>query len=131
MPSNVSLTGPINLAGLEQVTPAGRELLEWVKQKPTVLINLGTVFAFDETLARIMTEAIQNVLAAADLQVIWKVKKHNSFDDEFLTTAVRNSAGRLRIENWLDVEPPTLLQAGGIAAFVHHCGAGSFHDALG
>jgi hypothetical protein len=43
---------------------------------------------------------------------------------------MRDSAGRLRIKKWLEVEPPTLLQGGHIVAFVHHGGAGSYHDSI-
>lgn len=129
IPRNVTLTGPINLAGLEEETSAARELLEWTK-KPTVLISLGSGFRYVEYQARVMLEAMQHVLKETDVQILWKIDKLESFDDNFLETAMRDSAGRLRIEKWLEVEPPTLLQDGHILAFVHHGGAGSYHDSI-
>jgi hypothetical protein len=130
IPRNVTLTGPINLAGLEEMTSAARELLDWT-QKPTVLINLGSSFRYNEYQASVMLAAMQNVLQNTDVQVLWKMDKVEAFDDQFLKAAVKDSTGRLRIETWLDVEPPTLLQDGNIVAFVHHGGAGSYHDAVG
>jgi hypothetical protein len=130
MPRNVTLTGPINLAGTEELSSAARKLLEWTK-KPTVLISLGSGFKYVEYQARVMLEAMQRVLKETDVQILWKMDKLESFDDQFLTSALQESAGRLRIEKWLDVEPPTLLQDGHIVAFIHHGGAGSFHDSIG
>jgi len=130
MPKNVTLTGPINLAGLEEETPAAKELLDWT-QKPTVLVSLGSGFKYVEHQAKVMLEAMQHVLQETDVQILWKIDKLVPFDDGFLKTAMRDSAGRLRIEKWLEVEPPTLLQDANILAFVHHGGAGSYHDALG
>ncbi|KFY25088.1 hypothetical protein V491_01899 [Pseudogymnoascus sp. VKM F-3775] len=129
IPRNVTLTGPINLAGLEERTSAARELLDWIK-KPTVLISLGSGFKYVEYQVRVMLEAMQNVLEETEVQVLWKMDKLEPFDDQFVKAAMRESAGRLRIEKWLDVEPPTLLQDGNIVAFVHHGGAGSYHDSI-
>lgn len=129
MPRNVTLTGPINLAGLEKESYAVKELLDWV-QKPTLLISLGSGFRYAEYQAKVMLEAMQNVLKETDVQILWKLDKLEPFDSQFMETAVRDSAGRLRIEKWLEVEPPTLLQEGHIVAFIHHGGSGAFHDSL-
>ncbi|KAK9320287.1 glycosyltransferase family 1 protein [Lipomyces orientalis] len=129
IPRNVTLTGPINLAGLEEKTAAAQELLDWVK-KPTVLISFGSGFKFLEHQTRIVLAAIQNVLRETNVQVLWRMDKLEPFDDQFLKTAVRESSDRLRVEKWLEVGPPTLLQNGHIVAFVHHGGAGCFHDSI-
>ena len=129
IPRNVTLTGPVNLAGLEEKSSAAIELLGWIK-KPTVLISLGSGFKYVENQARVMLEAMQNVLEETEVQILWKMDKLELFDDQFLKAAMRDSAGRLRIETWLEVEPPTLLQDGNILAFVHHGGAGSYHDSI-
>jgi hypothetical protein len=129
IPRNVTLTGPINLAGLEEKSSAAKELLDWTKM-PTVLISLGSGFKYDEYQARVMLEAMQNILEETEVQILWKMDKLEPFDDQFLKAAMRDSAGRLRIEKWLEVEPPTLLQEGHILAFVHHGGSGSYHDSI-
>jgi hypothetical protein len=129
IPRNVTLTGPINLAGLEKESFAARELLDWTK-KPTVLISLGSGFKYVERQARVMLEAVQNALEETEVQILWKMDKLEPFDDQFLKDAIADSAGRLRIEKWLEVEPPTLLQDGNILAFVHHGGAGCYHDSI-
>jgi hypothetical protein len=69
IPRNVTLTGPINLAGLEEETSAAKELLEWTK-KPTVLISLGSGFKYVEYQARVMLEAMQHVLKETDVQIL-------------------------------------------------------------
>lgn len=130
IPKNVTLTGPINLAGLEERSLEARELLEWVK-KPTVMVCLGSGFGFREDQAKIMLEALQNVLKAeTEVQILWKLSRLEPFDDQFLENAIQDSDGRLRIETWLEVEPPTLLQEGNILLYVHHGGAGSYHDSI-
>lgn len=77
-----------------------------------------------------MLEAVQNALEETEVQILWKMDKLEPFDDQFLKDAIADSAGRLRIEKWLEVEPPTLLQDGNILAFVHHGGAGCYHDSI-
>jgi hypothetical protein len=132
IPENVTRTGPINLAGLEEETASGKALLEWVQRKKTVMIALGSGFKFNEDAARNMTQAMESILTTtSDLQVLWKMEKSGSFDTSFVDHAVEQFPDRFRIEKWLDVELPTLLQSGHIAAFVHHGGAGCYHDALG
>ncbi|EPS43357.1 hypothetical protein H072_2639 [Dactylellina haptotyla CBS 200.50] len=130
MPTNVTLTGPINLAGLEEMTPAVQELLNWI-DRPTVLINLGSGYKYLEYEAMAMLGAILAVLKETDVQIIWKMDKLTPFDDEPMQTALREWPDRLRIEKWLAVEPPTLVQHEHVMAFVHHGGAGCFHDAIG
>lgn len=130
IPQNVKLTGPINLAGLEEKSPEAKELLEWV-QSPTMMVCLGSGFRFHEDQARIMLEALHNVLIEEPgVQILWKLAKMETFEDQFLKNSVKESGGRLRIETWLEVEPPTLLQEGNIVLYVHHGGAGAFHDAI-
>jgi hypothetical protein len=130
IPENVTLAGPINLAGLEKKSPAALELLEWAK-KPTVLISLGSGFKYHEWQARAMIEAIHKVLKQTEVQILWKMSRRGTYEDQFLKIAAKESKDRLRIEKWLEVEPPTLLQEGNILTFVHHGGAGSYHDSLG
>ncbi|KAK6523310.1 hypothetical protein TWF694_006193 [Orbilia ellipsospora] len=129
VPPNVTLAGPINLAGLEEKTSAVQELLDWIT-KPTVLISLGSGFSYLEYDAKAMLEAIQAVLTETDVQIIWKMDKLVPFDDEFIKTALQAWPDRLRIEKWLAAEPPTLVQHKNVIAFVHHGGAGCFHDAI-
>ncbi|KAF1809653.1 UDP-Glycosyltransferase/glycogen phosphorylase [Eremomyces bilateralis CBS 781.70] len=130
IPRNVVLAGPINLAGTETVSESGAELLAWLQQKPTVLISLGSGFKYTHHDATVMTEAIRQVLLATDVQVLWKMVKLEAYNADFISAAMEEAAGRFRVVKWLDVEPPTLLQSGHIAAFVHHGGAGCYHDGL-
>ncbi len=129
IPRNVTLVGPINMAGLEENTVSAQNLVDWIKG-PTVLISLGSGFKYTELRARTMLGAIRGILQETDVQVLWKMVKLEAFDDEFLEAALKEFPGRLRIENWLELELSTLLQLEEIVVFVHHGGAGCFHDAL-
>lgn len=129
IPSNVTRTGPINLAGVDAVRPEDSEIFSWIQRAPTVLISFGSVFRFKRQGSVTMIEAIKDLVKSTDVQVLWKLKR-DDFDDGFLTEAVEELNGRLRIEKWLDLEPATLLQSGHIVASVHHGAAGAFHDTL-
>ncbi|KAH6713846.1 hypothetical protein BKA61DRAFT_735430 [Leptodontidium sp. MPI-SDFR-AT-0119] len=44
--------------------------------------------------------------------------------------AAERSSGRIRIAEWLSVDPLAILETGLIACSVHHGGSNSFHEAL-
>lgn len=130
IPRNVTLTGPINLAGVEPAGSEGAEIYSWLERAPTLLISLGSAFTYSRKQAVAMAEAIKAVLGQTNVQVLWKMEIYDASDKDFLNELVKEQAGRLRIEKWIEVQPPTLLQSGHIVASVHHGGAGCFHDAL-
>lgn len=130
IPSNVVCTGPINLADVGNERQEKNDLLDWVKRAPTMLIALGAHYQYTEQQARVMVDAIQQVLRQTNIQVLWKVVLPDAIDDSFLRNMEASSSGRFRTENWLDVEPPSLLLTDTMVASVHHGGAGCFHDAL-
>lgn len=130
IPDNFHIAGPLAL----DVAPAEKqsaELAGWAKKAPTMLINLGSIVQYDETMARIMVEAITPVLKAENVQILWKMRKSGEFSDEFLEPAktyIEN--GRLRLESWLDIDPVSLFNTGDIVASVHHGGANCYYEAL-
>lgn len=130
IPPNVHPVGPmiLSLAPAEQ---QDAELTAWVKQKPTVLINLGSVFVYDEGRAKAMASAIANVLSQVDIQVIWKFKKLHTYGDDFkgpLQSFI--DTGRVKLIDWLAVDPAALLETGDIMALVHHGGSNCYHEAV-
>lgn len=130
IPSNIHVAGPLVLDAAPAKTQSA-ELAGWVKRAPTMLINLGSVVVYDEAMARAMTDAIVPVLAAENVQILWKIKKGGQFGDEFLEPAkeyIEN--GRLRLVSWLDVDPTSLYNTGDIVASVHHGGANCFYETL-
>lgn len=139
IPDNLFRVGPMNLAGVEDSdSEEKRELIGWVGRRRTMLINMGTLFEFNDETVRIMAGAVNKVLEnMADVQILWKVKAAEGVDVERIVNEVLAESGdvsrreRLRMEKWLHVEPPTLMLEDNVVASVHHGGAGCFHDALG
>jgi UDP:flavonoid glycosyltransferase YjiC (YdhE family) len=130
IPPNVTACGPI----LFSSAPAAQqdpELAKWLERAPTVLINLGTLLKYDERGATEMVQAIKIALNRTDAQFLWKFRKRHDFSDEFLSSISAEIAeGRVKVLEWLDLDPPALLQTGHIAASVHHGGANSFAEAI-
>ncbi|CAG9949088.1 unnamed protein product [Clonostachys rosea f. rosea IK726] len=131
VPDTTRFCGPVvaDAATVEEQDP---ELASWLKQGPTMMVNLGSLVQYSQERASIMVEAIRIVLVSAEnSQVLWKFRKAEKYGDEVFDP-VREyiSNGRLRVETWLNVDPISLLQTGDIAVSVHHGGAGCFHEAI-
>lgn len=78
-----------------------------------------------------MAMAIADVLSKSDVQVIWKVKKYTEFSNDYispLTTFIE--ADRLKVVEWLTVDPTSLLNSGDIVASVHHGGSNCYHESV-
>ncbi|KAI8630105.1 hypothetical protein F5Y19DRAFT_484015 [Xylariaceae sp. FL1651] len=130
IPQNVTCTGPITLS-LSTASEQDEELASWLTKAPTILVNLGSGFEFSEERAITMAGAIARVLQGSNVQVSWKLKKESSYDDRFLEPLLPfTNAGRVRVERWLAVDPPSLLDSGHIIASVHHGGSGCYHEAI-
>ncbi|KAK7953291.1 hypothetical protein PG988_013985 [Apiospora saccharicola] len=136
-PPNVTCVGPLILSS----PPAAEqdpELAAWQQQDntSTVLVNLGGSVTYDEQRAEAFTGALSSLLDdRPGLQVLWKFQKARTADyaeDETFRKIGRRhlESGRLRIVNWLDVDPIAWLETGRVAAFVHHGGAGSYHEGI-
>ncbi|KAK1251516.1 hypothetical protein MKX07_006995 [Trichoderma sp. CBMAI-0711] len=130
IPDNFHIAGPLVL----DVAPAetqSAELAAWIKQAPTILVNLGSGFRYNESRAIIMAEAIARVLDASDAHILWKMRKVGEYGDAFREPLSKYvEAGRLRLESWLDVDPTSLFKTGHIAVSVHHGGANCFYEAV-
>ncbi|VUC30699.1 unnamed protein product [Clonostachys rosea] len=115
-------------------TPAAEqnpEIVSWLAQRPTILINLGSLFVYNQQRAQAMADALATLLAETDFQVLWKFKKLGDYGDEVfagLEKYIEN--GRIRIETWLETEPAALLETGHIVLSVHHGGANTYHEAI-
>ena len=149
IPSNVVSVGPIYLS----TAPAAEqdpELAAWLKQAPTVLINLGSMIMYNEERATEMAGAIKKVLDQTDVQILWKFNKvkegqfgidpsapgdelsQSGWEANFLADLSDELAnGRLRLERWLSVDPASLIETGDVVLFVHHGGASCYNEAVG
>lgn len=132
VPRNVTCTGPIVLssASAEEVDP---ELVGWMKQAPTVLINLGSSLTYSIQQTEQMISAIEKLLEISDLQFLWKYNISppiaSTYDWRRALTRLTDT-GRVRVSSWLVIDPPALLQSGHITTFVTHGGSGAYHEAI-
>ncbi|QSZ37360.1 hypothetical protein DSL72_009458 [Monilinia vaccinii-corymbosi] len=131
IPKNVVQCGPIFLS----TAPASEqdpELANWLKKSPTVLINLGSHVDYNENDATEMTKAVKILLDHTKVQVLWKFNKRHEFTDQFLDILEGDiKSGRVRMSNWITVDPAALLETGNVIVSVHHGGANCFHEAIG
>jgi hypothetical protein len=130
-PPNATSTGPIILPD-QPVVEKDPELASWLARAPTVLVNLGSLFAYSEAYATKMALAIRDLLAQTDVQVLWKMAKEDNYPDANYMLPVKDDVekGRLRITEWLTVSPVSLMETGHIVASVHHGGANCYHEAI-
>lgn len=132
VPANVTCAGPITLSP-SRAQDIDAEIVSWMKQKPTVLVNLGTAVVYSAKQTMEMIGAIAQVLEHSDVQVLWKYKIADEIASDFDWRAAMKQityTGRVMVNTWLTIDPPTLLQSGFITAFVTHGGAGGFHESL-
>jgi hypothetical protein len=131
IPPSVIPCGPIFLS----VAPAADqdpELASWLERAPTVLINLGSIFDYDENWALEMARAVKALLGNdANVQVLWKFNKRGDYGDDFLEELKEEVANRrLRLESWIKIDPASLVETGNIALWVHHGGGNCYHEAV-
>lgn len=137
VPENILPCGPILLptASVEKQDP---ELDAWLKQAPTVLVNLGTLYAPDPNVAREIAAGLKGFLdgwQGERVQVLWKLPKHPNDVGDVYERSIEPlkkemQEGRVRIAPWFEVEPMAMLETGRIVCSVHHGGANSWYEAI-
>jgi 2-acylglycerol O-acyltransferase 1 len=113
-------------------------MAEWLQQVPTILVNLGTLYAPDPEVAQSIATGLRMFLVAwkgRKVQILWKLPKHPSDADNVYDEAVKPLEHEIRSDNvrvcpWLVVEPLAMLETGQIACSVHHGGANSWYEAI-
>jgi hypothetical protein len=117
------------------------ELGQWIRRNKTVYVNLGTALAVSPAEAMEMARALKKLLVEAqartgrsEMQVLWKLKRKGGSDkaweevEDVLRTAIDQDV--VRIVNWIDSEPLSILLSGSVVCMVNHGGANSFWEAL-
>ncbi|KAF8126147.1 hypothetical protein EV363DRAFT_1174673 [Boletus edulis] len=137
IPKDILTCGPI-LIPFDPLEESDPELMKWLDNGPTVLINLGSHVVSDEKLTREMVTAFRILLDHHDkkggtsrIQVLWKVKADGDIQhviDEILGKEIREK--RVKVVAWLDVEPISILQHANVVCIVHHGGANSFYEGV-
>ncbi|KAI9147368.1 Glycosyltransferase sdnJ [Paramyrothecium foliicola] len=135
---NVIPCGPI-MKPFSDLSTSDPELSAWLKQGPTIFINLGSHRAVDENLAVEMAKALRFVLASAEevarrgekpemakLQILWKLKQtgmvwfkdYKTYSTNEPGTKVHDilgkeiDGGRIRILPWITAEPISIVDSG-------------------
>ncbi|KAL3470325.1 hypothetical protein BJX99DRAFT_264317 [Aspergillus californicus] len=136
VPDNVIACGPI-LLPVAPVKTQDPEMFTWLHQAPTVLINLGTLYAPDPSVVLEIAQGVKTFLATSDrtIQVLWKLPKHPHDQDEIYNQSITSlqtelDSGQVRIRSWFEVEPLAMLETGQIVCSVHHGGANSWYEAI-
>lgn len=149
---NVTPCGPL-LLPFQPVAEGDPELEIWLRQGPTVLINLGSHITMDDAMAREFSAALKALLdIQPKVQVLWKLKKSGRLTLQTAREFKEKSAaereadrvtaasleaisseiesGRVKVEEWLSVDPLAVLRSGHVVCAVHHGGSNSYHETL-
>ena len=129
VPSNVTLCGPI-LTASESVAKVDPDLLDWLKGRSTVLINLGSHVVSGMSDAQQIAIGIRVAIAGhPELQILWKHTIDEKDEKTKSILADEIACGRVKIQKWLRPDPTAILQTGSVICSVHHGGANSFYEA--
>lgn len=132
VPQNVSCAGPMVLSAAP-ASEQDAELVQWIQQKPTVLINLGSAFTYSISQTREMADGIRLVLESnPDIQIVWKYRLSPNvvnFDWQAVVEPLE-ATQRVRATQWLSVDPSSLMETGHIVAHLTHGGAGGYHESI-
>ncbi|KAK0220219.1 hypothetical protein IW262DRAFT_1383384 [Armillaria fumosa] len=130
IPDNLTLCGPI----LPPVSPVegDRELAAWLGHSPTILVNLGTHVNMNEMGVRQLAIALRILLdRERKVQVMWKLRTHNDCKASLRDILGADmDGGRVKVVDWLDIEPLALLRHDNLVCVVNHGGANSFFEAI-
>jgi hypothetical protein len=78
-----------------------------------------------------MALALDEVFQKTNVQVLWKMMKRVEYSDDFKHPVQKYiDSDRLRITQWLTVDPYAILETGNIAAFMHHGGSNCYHEGV-
>ncbi|KAF4556397.1 Hypothetical protein D9617_1g082740 [Elsinoe fawcettii] len=106
-PSNLVVCGPIVMPSLQDDTDSGKDLLKWMGQRPTVMVNLGSLHGAEGPSSLAIARGLQTVLDSNNkVQVLWKLK-YDWAQDPDMGPLLRPhvEGGRMRVTPWLDIEP--------------------------
>lgn len=132
VPEHVTQCGPI-LQPSRSIREEDPELAIWLSQRPTVLINMGSLVTFTATTGRQFAEGLRMLLdKQLGIQVLWKLQFNHQSDSftSLKSIDTEMSDGRVRIQGWLPVAPISILLSGHVCCMVHHGGSNSYHEAI-
>lgn len=135
--------GPI-IAKARPVSECDPKLSAWLGNAPTIYVNLGSLYQLSEERAAEFAKGLQMVLSRLDVlrpdsaptQVLWKLKRAGTYDVNSRDCKVHSvlggelTSGRVRITDWLETPPISILKSGNILCSIHHGGANSYYETI-
>ncbi len=134
IPSNVTACGPIVSMSKtnDDASFSDKGLLDWMNSGETVVVNFGSHYAPGRRHRESLAKGLGLVLNKyRDLRVIWKLKRDQGTPiGDSLTSELGNAwnEGRVKIVEWLEIEPAHLLKQKGVVVSVHHGGANAYFE---
>ena len=130
--SNMKSCGPI-IIPYRTLINADPILENWLKCGPTVLLNFGSHWKMNSIIIVQIAKALRIAFDSfretgnGPLQILWKLKsseKQNNQDDEVMTTLTsilgpELGSKHVRIEQWLNAEPASIVASGHVVCSVH------------
>lgn len=138
VPPHVIPCGPIVVRS-STVASQDPELETWLHKSPTIYVNLGSIYRWDQNDALEFAKALRLVLLETpkqEFQVLWKIttfgdyNPFNSGSTVYQTLSEFIKEDRVRLVEWIKPDPISLLMTGQVACFVHHGGANSYNEAI-
>ncbi|CAG9990345.1 unnamed protein product [Clonostachys byssicola] len=140
VPDHIVSCGPI-VRVAKPVEETDPDLAAWLKRRPTVFINLGSHVIYDKDATSELTAAVHSLLdeakkAKQEIQVLWKMNKsaggHEGGQKSAVSSAMNGHAenDRIRIVDWLETEPISILRSENVICSVNHGGANSYFEAI-
>lgn len=134
-PSTLYPVGPIYLPS-PPLADLDKPLDDWLERDhqkyTTILFALGTHFRLTQSQAEDLLSMFDELLdARQDIRIYAKVMRKGSYELPLSEELERKWAGRLKIVEWMEVDPVAVLNTGKIGLAIHHGGSNSYHEALG
>jgi len=129
LPDILGLYGPIIL-DTSPIEIADPELNQWLNRGKTVVMCMGTHFRYSESQAKAV---IDGLLGAVDhgsnTQFLWKLPNKSEFEG-LINEALKNPKDkeRVRIVDWLEADPASIMKHPNVVAYIHHGGANSYYE---
>lgn len=126
------------------ISDSDPKLAAWLAKGATIYVNLGSLFALSENRAVELATGLNIVLDELDsrhpdgprTQILWKLKKHGDYGTSgpdarvYAAFCGKMDKNRVRIFNWLESPPISILRSGNVVCAIHHGGASSYNEAI-
>lgn len=129
LPENIGLYGPIVL----DTAPVGLSdpgLYQWLNRGETVLMCMGTHFQYTESQVKAVIEGFLSAMPhGSNTQFLWKLSDRSKFEG-LIDEALRDQRvkDRVKIVDWLDADPASIMRHPNVVVWIHHGGANSYFE---